>query len=70
MPLASADLGKEVTIDFCHVHGEIKHHLDNLGILPGQRVTPILRSAGNIIIKVCDGRLALDKKLATQIQVH
>ncbi len=70
MPLTQVELGREVTIDACGMQGNIKHHLDNLGILPGQRITPLLRSAGNIIIKVGDGRLAIDKSIAETITVH
>lgn len=70
MSLMNATLGQEVTITSCEVQGNIKHHLDNLGLLPGQKVTPILKSAGNIIIQVHDGRLALDKHLASKIAVQ
>lgn len=46
-----------------------KRHLENLGILVGAELTILNEANGNLIIKVKDGRLALNKDLALKILV-
>lgn len=69
MPLVVANLGEEVTIQKCDVDGDLKRHMESLGLLPGQCVKPISRSAGNLIILVQNSRLAINMGLASKIQV-
>ncbi|WRS27587.1 FeoA family protein [Oscillospiraceae bacterium MB08-C2-2] len=69
MPLMSAELGKEVTIQRCQMNGELKRHVDNLGLIPGEKVTPIACNNGNLIIKVKNSRLAINMGVASKIFV-
>ena len=46
-----------------------KRHLENLGILVNANVMVLSRNDGNIIIKIKDGRLALNKDTALKILV-
>ncbi|MDL2273391.1 ferrous iron transport protein A [Oscillospiraceae bacterium OttesenSCG-928-G22] len=69
MSLNSVNMGKEVIIEKCQFQGETRRRLQNLGVLPGERVTPIMKNAGNLIVKVRESRLALNLDVASQIQV-
>lgn len=69
MPLIVANLGEEVTIQKCEVGGDLKRHMESLGLLPGESVKPICRNAGNLIIVVRNSRLAINMGLASKIQV-
>lgn len=46
-----------------------KKHLESLGITIDSNITVMQQSNGNIICKIKEGRLALDKNLATKIMV-
>lgn len=47
---------------------KLRHHLENLGIIIGQEII-LLSNSENVIIKIKDCRLAINKNLALQIQV-
>lgn len=70
MPLAAASLGKSVTVDRCHIAGDLKRHVDSLGIIPGEQITPIASNDGNLIVKVKDSRFAINFGIANRIYVH
>ena len=44
-------------------------HLADMGFVAGQKVTVITEIAGNLIVRVKDTRIALDKSLAQRIMV-
>lgn len=46
-----------------------KKHLESLGITVNSTITVLSQTGGNVICKVCEGRLALDKDIATKIVV-
>lgn len=69
MPLMIAEKNKELTILRVSTDDKTKKHLESLGILQGSTIKIIAESAGNIIVKVKDGRLALNKELARTIMV-
>lgn len=46
-----------------------KRHLENLGLLKGATITLISKNNGDVILKVKDGRLAINSDLATKIYV-
>lgn len=50
-------------------YGEVQHHLENLGFVPGECITIISRIGGNLIVKVKDSRVALSSELAKHITV-
>ncbi len=48
---------------------KVKKHLESLGITINSTLTILSISDGSVILKVKEGRLALDKSLATKIVV-
>ena len=48
---------------------KVKKHLESLGITINSEITILSVSGGSVICKVKEGRLALDKTLATKIVV-
>ena len=69
MPIRLAPIGEEVEIKRLTTDEKVKHHLENLGIVVGQKVTVLSSQGGSLILKVKDGRLAIDQKMASGIFV-
>jgi ferrous iron transport protein A len=69
MPLTVAPIGVELNVRQYFVKGDMKRHLENLGILPGQRITLLAENGGDLIVRVCDSRLAINRGLAMKIFV-
>ena len=70
MPLIIAPENVELRIVKVLVSDEkTKRHLENLGILTNSIITILSRQHGDIIVKVKDGRLALNKETADKIHV-
>ena len=69
MPLPIAPEGEELTVKKVLVDEKNKRHFENLGITIGAKLQVLSRVGGNVIVKVKDGRLALDRTLAMKILV-
>lgn len=69
MPIVIAPLNQELEIIKILVDEKTKKHLESLGITIHSKITVLSCSAGSVIILVKDGRLALDKNIATKIFV-
>ncbi len=69
MPLILAPVGQEMKIVKIVADEKTKAHLSNLGVLVGSTVSVLLSVGGNIVCIVKDGRLALDKNVASHIFV-
>ena len=69
MPLSMAPYGQERIIMKITGRDHVKKHLANLGFVVGEPVTVISELNGNMILKVKDARLALDKSMASRILV-
>lgn len=69
MPLVLAPVGQEVRIVKIVADEKTKKHLANLGVLVDARVTVLSSSGGSTVCLVKDGRLALDRNVATHIYV-
>ncbi len=54
-----------VNTDYRH-----KRHLENLSILKGETITCLCNRTGDIVIKVKDGRIAINREFACQIEVE
>ena len=67
MPLKMAPLGEEVEIRRLAADEKVKRHLENLGLAVGQKVTALSSEGGALILKVKDGRMALDRKMSAGI---
>lgn len=69
MPIAVAPINTEIRVTKILADEKTKKHLESLGITIGSTLTVLSTSGGSIICKVKDGRLALDRMLATKILV-
>jgi ferrous iron transport protein A len=69
MPLKMANLGEEVEIKRLTADDKVKRHLENLGLAVGQRVTVLSKEGGAVILKVKDGRMALDRQMSSGIYI-
>ena len=69
MPLIFAPIGRELRIVKILTDEKTKKHLESLGITIDSNVSIISQSGGSVICHIKDGRLALDKEMATQILV-
>ena len=52
-----------------HVDDKLKRHLENLGISVNSELEVLSQSGGSVICRVKDGRIALDRDMATRIFV-
>ena len=69
MPLTMAKAGETVTIRKITGKDEVRQHLAELGFVVDGDVTVISEVAGNLILRVKDGRVALDRSMATRIMI-
>ena len=69
MPLPIAPTGEELTVRKILADEKNKRHFENLGITIGAKLQIISSVGGSVIVKVKEGRLALDKALAMKILV-
>ena len=69
MPIVVAPENTVLRIIKILVDEKTKRHLENLGILVNANIMVLSRNDGNIIIKVKDGRLAINKDTALKILV-
>lgn len=69
MPLVIAPTDQELTVIRIATDEKTKKHLESLGITINSKITILSQSGGNTICIVKDGRLALDKDIATKIFV-
>lgn len=69
MPLSMAPLNVAVEVKKIGAQDKVKKHLLELGIVAGSRVTVLSSDGGNVILLVREGRLCLDRSLASKIIV-
>ncbi len=69
MPISIAPAGAELLIRKVAADDKVKRHLHEMGICEGSKVTLISSSGGNVIVIVKEGRVCLDRSLATKILV-
>ena len=69
IPIIVADCGEEMIVRKVGGNPEVKLHLENLGIVPGGLVTLVTVNDGNVILKVKESRIALNKDMAMKIMV-
>ncbi|MDR1515157.1 MAG: ferrous iron transport protein A [Synergistaceae bacterium] len=70
LPLAAVPIGSEVTVAKVSAEEKVKKHLEDLGILAGQTITPMSDSMGNTVLKVRESRLVINQGLARKIFVQ
>ena len=69
MPLVIAPQNVELTILKILVGDKDKKHFESLGIAVNQKITVLSNTGGNVILKIKEGRMALDRNIATKIIV-
>ena len=69
MPIYIAPQGRELLVSKVCAEEKVKRHLHELGICEGSKVTLISSSGGNVIVIVKEGRVCLDRSLASKILV-
>lgn len=69
MPIMMAPIGEEVEIKRISADEKVRRHLENLGLAVGQKVVVLSAQSGAVILKVKEGRMALDRKMASGIFV-
>ena len=69
MPPLLAPIGQEVRIVKIIADERTKKHLANLGVLVDATVTVLSASGGSTVCRVKEGRLALDRNVASHIFV-
>ena len=69
MPLPLAPAGEELTVRKILADEKNKRHFENFGITIGSKIAIVSAAGGSVILKVKDGRLALDKGQAMKILV-
>ena len=69
MPLVIAPLNTDLKIVKILVEDKLKKHLESLGITINSQIRVVSCSNGNCIIQIKDGRLAIDRNVATKILV-
>lgn len=69
MPIVIAPLNTDLKIIKILTDSKTKTHLENLGLMPGSNIKILSNTNGNVILQVMEGRLALNKEIATKILV-
>ena len=69
MPLTFAKVCETSRIVKITGKDEVRQHLANLGFVSGEQVTVVSEMAGNLILKIKDSRIALDKGMASRIMI-
>lgn len=70
MALDQAVIGQSVLVVRVASDGKTRRHLENLGIMSGAELMPLSMTDGNLIVRVRDSRIALDKNIADSIVVR
>ena len=69
MPIGLAPINVEMKVVKVLADEKTKKHLESLGILVNSSVTVISSVNGGVVIAVKEGRLALDRSIASKILV-
>ena len=69
MPLTMAKTGENVVIQRITGKDEVRQHLAELGFVVDETVTVVTELGGNLILRVKDSRVALDKTMACRIMI-
>ena len=69
LPLIAADVNEDLIVRKVGGNPDTKLHLQDLGIVPGQIISLISVNDGNVIVKVKESRLAINKDMAMKIMI-
>ncbi len=69
MPIVLAPINQMLKITKVLVDEKTKRHLENLGMMVNAEIMVLSHVNGDVIVKVKDGRLAINKETASKILV-
>ncbi len=69
MPIVIAPVNVDLKIVRIATDEKTKKHLESLGVTLNGEVTVLSSSGGTVVVKIKDGRLALDSSISTKIFV-
>lgn len=69
MPLTMMKEGMAASIMRIGGKEEVRRHLENMGFVPGAKVTMVSLNNGNVIVNVKEARVAISKEMANKIMV-
>ncbi|MBS1411825.1 MAG: ferrous iron transport protein A [Christensenellaceae bacterium] len=69
MPLTLATVGEENVIKKVGGKPDVKAHLEDMGFVPGGRVTIVSTMGGNMIVNVKGARVAIGREMAGKIMI-
>ena len=69
MPIILAPINQNLKVVRIAADEKVKKHLESLGITVNGELTVLSSSGGTVVIKIKDGRIALDSNLSTKIFV-
>lgn len=69
MPIVMAPLNTELKIVRIGAGDKIKKHLESLGIFVNEKVVVLSSSGNTVVLKIKEGRIALDSDISTKIFV-
>ena len=69
MPLSFADVGTPQIVKRIGGSPDVKKHLEDLGFHIGGEISVISTLGGNLIVKVKESRIAVNRELAGKIMV-
>ena len=69
MPLLFASVGDEVSVTSVKGNQASRQHLSDMGFSEGSKIVVIQKIPTGLIVKVKVSRIAIDKSMASKIQV-
>ncbi|NLN97607.1 MAG: ferrous iron transport protein A [Eubacteriaceae bacterium] len=70
MPITMAEINKPMLIGKIKDKGSVKTYLEKLGFIPGCEVTLVAKQNGNIICKIKESRIAINRDMAKCILIN
>lgn len=67
MPLTFLKGGDQAKVLKVRGKGDVHHHLENLGFVPGAMLKVVSEQAGNIIVEIKGAQVALDRSASSKI---
>ena len=67
MPLTFLKAGESANVLKVRGSGDMHHHLENLGFVPGAPFRVVSEQSGNMIIEIKGAQIALDKTAASKV---
>ncbi len=67
IPLNLTSVGNESIVQKVNGDADLRHHLANLGIIPGEPITLLSCINGSVMCKVKESRIAISEEMARKI---